>query len=387
MAHIQIAILIPIVVRIILFVVAIVYLLLFTGIIYGWKKIPETDPESTYEQPTVSVIIAVRNEEDNLPLLLDDLSIQDYPSNLTEIYIVDDHSDRPLPAIISHPLINLPNVHILMLPDNQYGKKNALAYAANKSNSELLLFTDGDCRVSKGWIGSFARYYAQNRPGIIIGLVGYTNCRGLIQNFFHLEFLALVVSGAGMASIGHSTMCNGANLAVDRQLYLQLIPELHADILTGDDIFLLHAAKRSRKYPIVVLRSKISVVRTLPSSSFSEFIQQRARWISKGPAYTDRATLIMAIIIFIENITLLCSFGDFLFSGRLLIFLGIFSLKTIADCLVIGVGLEYLGGLRKLLLVPLFEMIYPLYMIGVSLQGLKHFYTWKKRSCFSVPPA
>ncbi|HOY94590.1 MAG TPA: glycosyltransferase family 2 protein, partial [Catalimonadaceae bacterium] len=47
----------------------------------------------TGEPPSVSVLIACRNEEKNLPSLLSQLAQQNYPSEKTEFILINDHSE------------------------------------------------------------------------------------------------------------------------------------------------------------------------------------------------------------------------------------------------------------------------------------------------------
>ena len=57
----------------------------------GWDN--NQKEESYIFHTTVSVVVAVRNEESNIINLLDDLSSQEFPQELYNIIIVDDHSD------------------------------------------------------------------------------------------------------------------------------------------------------------------------------------------------------------------------------------------------------------------------------------------------------
>ena len=50
--------------------------------------------------PFVSIVIAARNEEKNLPGLLDDLINQEYPYDKFEIIIIDDRSYDSTPKIL-----------------------------------------------------------------------------------------------------------------------------------------------------------------------------------------------------------------------------------------------------------------------------------------------
>ena len=50
--------------------------------------------------PSVSLIIAARNEVENIGFLLDDLMKQDYPAEKLEIVVVDDCSDDNTAGIV-----------------------------------------------------------------------------------------------------------------------------------------------------------------------------------------------------------------------------------------------------------------------------------------------
>src|ERR1700693_2061630 len=75
-------------------------LLLFAGysilIIYYWLcwiSVPEYIPKQKTHSTKISVIIAARNEEENIGHLLQALQEQTYPSNSFETIVINDHSD------------------------------------------------------------------------------------------------------------------------------------------------------------------------------------------------------------------------------------------------------------------------------------------------------
>src|SRR5258706_14073318 len=64
------------------------HLLLFIGIIVNTKK-PAGEPS---EYPFVSVIIAARNEENNIAACIESLLRVDYPADKLEVLLVNDRS-------------------------------------------------------------------------------------------------------------------------------------------------------------------------------------------------------------------------------------------------------------------------------------------------------
>ena len=59
--------------------------------LFGLIRVRHLQPASN-SPLTVSIIVAARNEEEHLPILLSSLSKQDYPKNKLEIIISDDRS-------------------------------------------------------------------------------------------------------------------------------------------------------------------------------------------------------------------------------------------------------------------------------------------------------
>jgi biofilm PGA synthesis N-glycosyltransferase PgaC len=384
-AHIQIAMFSTNIIDIFSLCFIALYLICFLIILLGWFKQNSNVSELLNASSTISIIIASRNEEKNLPCLIKDLEKQSYFQDKIEVIIVDDHSEIPvknLDAVLKSPLLNL---HILELSGNHSGKKSALLKGAQSSLSEVLLFTDADCRVGENWISSYLQFYEDKKPDLIIGLVDLTITRKIIEIFARLEQIALTLTGAGTALMQHATMCNGANLCVKRSTYLEVIHEFKHDTPSGDDVFLLHAIKKREKARIEVITDKKSIVRTNPPFTLRQLLHQKARWTSKSARYNDADTIILALIILLNNVMLVLSFlGFVILQNNWKIFATVILIKTITDCLVIAVGLNFFRGMWQLLLIPLFEIIYPFYVLVVVFQGAIKGFCWKDRRISTI---
>src|SRR5690348_5314528 len=57
-----------------------------------WKKIPDFKSDLRIPAVSFSLIIPARNEEKNIKRLLESIQAIDYPSELIEVIVVDDHS-------------------------------------------------------------------------------------------------------------------------------------------------------------------------------------------------------------------------------------------------------------------------------------------------------
>ena len=89
------------------------------------------------------MIVACRNEEEKLPLLLDCIARQDYPKELFEVIIVDDNSTDKTFEIASE---FAGSTKLIVLNNKGNGKKQAVRTGIEASSGNLIITTDADCR-------------------------------------------------------------------------------------------------------------------------------------------------------------------------------------------------------------------------------------------------
>ena len=316
----------------------------------------------------VSVIVACRNEEKNLPPLLGDLALQNYPEDLFEVIIVNDGSIDKTVEIVS---VFQGIVNIKILDNTGAGKKQALRTGIIASKGSLIVTTDADCRMGNNWIRTIAAFYEQNKPGMIISQVILTSLPGFFGRFQELEFLSLQGITAGSAFSGDPVMCNGANLAFNREIYLNHSNKLHDEINSGDDIFLLHSLKTEEKTKILWLESNDAAITTKSSSTLLSFLNQRSRWISKAKSYQDRYTILLGIVTFAAICLQILYLIVTLVSPALFpVFLSLLILKSIPDFLILH---NTSGRYGKRILMWWFlpvQLIYPFYVLSVVIYAL-----------------
>ena len=126
----------------------------------GWGKVAIYDSGASFPVTRVSILIAARNEEERIHYTIEDVLAQDYPADLMELIIVDDHStDRTSDIILGYAdrgvsLIKLNENK----PLNAY-KKKAISEAIKISNGELMVATDADCRMDRSWLRTIVSMY------------------------------------------------------------------------------------------------------------------------------------------------------------------------------------------------------------------------------------
>ncbi|HEY0018910.1 MAG TPA: glycosyltransferase family 2 protein [Longimicrobium sp.] len=104
--------------------------------------LPPADPAA---MPSVSIVIAARNEERGIEPAL--RSVLRQQGERIEVVVVDDRSDDATGAILDRMAAEDPRlrvVHVAELPAGWLGKNHALWLGAQAARGELLLFTDAD---------------------------------------------------------------------------------------------------------------------------------------------------------------------------------------------------------------------------------------------------
>lgn len=361
-------------------ITGLLYLLMIGFILSGWIRTDAFICGYPIEQPSLSVIIPVRNESSQLSDLLFDLNQQDYPKDKFEIIIVDDHSDKSLVSMIPE-FKEKTNIRMLQLGKKESGKKAALLKGMMASDFELVLTTDADCRIKKSWISEMVNFYVSKQMKLVFGNVQLSTNRKLFSWFQSLEFLSLVSSGAGFAGNGHPIFCNAANMGFERKTYLQFLQEKGSGLpVSGDDVLFLLWLKK--KYPgkIGFIKSLTALVETKPVGSIGEFIHQRLRWTSKSRYYRDFMIIAVSLIVYITSLSLLILLVGSFFSKSLIAgFICLFLVKCIGDLFFLFIVTGYYRN-RYLLTVFLpLEIIHFIYISIIGFAGNLFAFTWKGR--------
>lgn len=353
------------------------YLIVVTLFILGWFNVEQTEEAQTKDFPFVSVLIPVKNEQDNLPKLISDLLQQDYPHNKFEIVIIDDHSTDSTRMIVE----NMPQdkTHVVFIPlTEKSGKKAALWEGIQKSKGDFILTTDGDCRFSSGWVSAMVRGYHQFPGHMLIGPVFFEQQKGFFNHFQSVEFLSLIASGAGAAGIGHPILCNGANLGAPKEIFLRGELIYQSSVASGDDIFLLLELKR-QNIPAVFVKDRNAVVVTKNSGGVKQFFRQRTRWTFKSRFYRDFDIIFVAVVVLFTNVLI---FGGALFlwvqPELIFTFLLFYLLKCFVDYILLYYVAKFFNRRSLLKFFAIHQLLYVFYVSVVGLAG--HFFAekWKR---------
>ncbi len=354
----------------------------------GWSALAEWHIPKDYQPLTkCSVLIPARNEAANILTCVDSILAQDYPQNLLEIIIIDDHSTDATPDLVRS--LKRVNVHLLSLADfvdestTKSFKKRAIETAMTKATGELILTTDADCLVPLEWLRYMTSFYQKNKPKFIAAPVNFYQEKNTLEQFQSLDFIGMMgITGAGIDG-KFMNMCNGANLAYPKAVFEDIGGFEGIDhVASGDDMLLMQKIAASYPDDIGYMKNKAATILTTAKPDWSSFLRQRIRWASKSSSYTEwRVTFILAMVFFF-----CCNIGLSLllipFFGWLMLFLFIFQLtiKTLVDWFFLRQMSDYFD--RKDLMSVFFpsQILHIVYIIvvGVLANFVKE-YNWKGR--------
>jgi len=323
----------------------------------------------------VSVIVAFRNEGENIQALIESFNLQTLPFSKWEVIFVDDNSsDTSISVINSSPKTF--NFKLIQLSGVE-GKKYAIIEGVKNARYKLIAITDADCAPSKLWLASLVEHgdvALIQRPVIV------ETSNSIVNMFEALDYASLMAVSAGSFGLGRPVIAASANLAFRKDLVDVNAETLRTDISSGDDMFLLHTAKQNKVNKLMFNLAKNGFVTTKFEGGFSGFIRRRKRWASKASGYKDFDTILVATVVLLFNLSIV-----FFALGSLLGFISIYNLliallvKIFVDFPLLFVFLKRTKQLKLMLVFLPLQFIYPFYISYSAIAGLFGGQIWKGR--------
>ncbi len=367
-----------------LFIMTIVYVVLVLYMRNGWMRIPYFKSEEHFPNEKVSIIIAARNEEQNIAKTLDAIMAQDYPKELLEVIVIDDHSTDKTGLIVQSYATR--GVKLITLNEgsklNSY-KKFAINKAIIASEGDIIITTDADCQMGTKWVRTIISYMVLNQKQMVSSPVSYHEEKSYFEKLQTLEFLYLI--GLGASGIGNEnpTTCNGANLAYRKSLFFEMGGFKGIDDLaSGDDELLLHKVAENHSAWIGFCKSRDAVVYTDAKENLKAFLNQRRRWASKSTKYKDKKVVVLGVCIWIFNLVFLGSLLSVLVLDKDAQTLVLVSLifKFLCELAFLYPVLAFMRRKELLVNLPLLTVIHPLYLVYIGIMGNIGKYDWKGRT-------
>lgn len=312
---------------------------------------------------SISVVVALHDEESNVERLFDDLKSQS--DCLNEIIFVCDHCSDTTYTIAKRLEENNRNLLRVVENSGEKGKKHAQRLGVTMAKNEYIAVTDADCRISPEWAKTIASSFEQSNADIIIAPVAmYPNDTRLSQKLMELEFVSLQMVTASTAILGRPTMCNGANMAFRRDVFIS--HDSKSEYISGDDMFLLQSVKRNGG-KIQYLKSEEALVYTSCPSDCLSYIRQRTRWLRKSTGYKDSDVSHLGLLVMLGNVSWPLAV-IFSVCGVMapMVAIAVFLIKTLSEICLINSSYRMWQTRTSIGYAFLLAMVYPFVLVSIA---------------------
>jgi cellulose synthase/poly-beta-1,6-N-acetylglucosamine synthase-like glycosyltransferase len=357
-----------------------VYFCSYFFVLIGFAKNKKKSEEKPNNFPVnkISIIIPVRNEENNIVNCLDSLLKQNYNQADFEVIIINDHSTDNTANVINDYVkeseLDIKFYHLT----TTYQKKEALKYGIEKSKYEVIASTDADCILPINWLNNIS-LQINNNTDMLLGPVIFKEQPGLLSGFQTLDMLAIQGLEFGMSYFNKPIINNAANLSYLKKDYYNVNGFDEFNTPSGDDIFLLEKFK-SNNNKVIGLAREDFVVLTTAENSFIGFLNQRLRWSSKTTYYSDKWLIYFSGIVLIQNISLIFIYLGLLLVEKYLIILVILLFcKWLIDFILLFLTASFFKRRKALYYFIPVQVIYPFYILFVWISSMLVTFEWKGR--------
>lgn len=271
-------------------------------IVGAQKKYPKVDENNL---PNITVIVAARNEEENIGNCIASLTGLEYPENKMEIIIVDDDSTDRTAEIVNKFIADKPTFKLIK-PTHSIGKvkgkARAIANGIKAASGEIILTTDADCVVNPLWAKTLASYYQKD----VAMVCGYTN--QWTDTTFHgmqsLDFIYLLAVAGGAMNLGKPLSCIGNNMSYRKSVYEEIGGYENIPFSVTEDFQVLMTIHKLKKYKIIYPLDEGGLVTSKPCSTVKSIFWQKKRW-GVGGLDSDAAGFSVMAIAFISHLCII----------------------------------------------------------------------------------
>jgi cellulose synthase/poly-beta-1,6-N-acetylglucosamine synthase-like glycosyltransferase len=309
--------------------------------------------------PSVSVIIAARNESDNLftnlPLILE----QDYPS--FEVIVVNHQSIDESYHILNAYKMQYEHLKVVEVENSRHlgvGKKLPLTLGIKSAKNNLLVFTDADCfPSSNNWLSYMVEGFSEGKE-VVLGFSPYIEVeKSFLNKIIRFDTLFIAVNYFSFALIGKPYMGVGRNLAYTKKVFDSVKGfKSHYSISSGDDDLFVQEASNKRNVSIQINPDAFTMSQS--KETWKEWIDQKTRHFSTSERYSFFTRILLGLYPF--SLLIFWFLGVYLFFDseyNYLAFLLFFSV-ILLKWTIQGLSFNKLKNRQFLPYLPFIELFY-----------------------------
>lgn len=352
-------------------VIAALVQLYYTFGVFGKIAFYKQEPSPKHETEPVSVIIAARNEYENLQKNLRSILEQDYPN--FEVIVVNHCSWDESQKLLEGMQTEYPHLKISQLIEqDKYptGKKFAITIGIKAAKNDLLVFTDADCvPQSNQWLRHIQSRFTTGKE-IVLGFSPYNKYSGFLNLYIRFEALMTALFYLSAPLLHNAFMGVGRNMAYRKELFFRSKGFAgHQHIMSGDDDLFINANATAHNVAIDI--NPESFVYTEPKRTFEKWSHQKTRHLTTGKYYKAKHQRFLglyyaSLMLFYASITALIVINIKLW----IVVLSIYLLRHISQQIIFWFASKKFKCTQVFWFVPALDFLYVFYLIIFGTRGL-----------------
>jgi cellulose synthase/poly-beta-1,6-N-acetylglucosamine synthase-like glycosyltransferase len=262
-----------------------------------------------HKEPSVSVIIAARNEEQYLGNCLLSLSKVDYPKEKLEVIVINDHSTDNTKHIIENCSKYFQNFKTITPEKRNWhliGKTNAIAQGIEITSGEIIITSDADCVFKTSWVKDLVKYH-DDKTGIVSGFT-YVETNSQFDGMQSLDWIYLLAVASGSFGIGIPLACVGNNMSFSKKAYDEVGGYENLRFSVTEDFALLQGIAKTKRWKCKYPVDAGNLILSKPCTTLKELFYQRKRWGRGGKKAPFIGLVLMAAGFLISGLVLCVPF-------------------------------------------------------------------------------
>ena len=256
---------------------------------------------SNFDETPISILIAARNESENLLELIPELFKLEYSS--FEVVVVDDCSYDDTHDVLLALGVRYPSLKTAMVVENNNfsgGKKFALTLGIKAASNENCVFLDADCRPkTTNWLKGYNQQFNEGKD-LVLGYGGFNKTKSILNFLINYEAATIAFKYFGLAKWKNPYMGVGRNIGYTKKLFFSVKGfAKHIHIPFGDDDLFVNQVSEKAKLGMLTTNEYSTV--SIAKVKFNEYWNQKRRHIDTFKYYNFRQK---AILTFIELLNL-----------------------------------------------------------------------------------
>lgn len=266
-------------------------------LIFIFSRLSFYRKKETVENPLmpISVIIAARNESDNLYENLPAILNQEYPE--FEVIVVNHQSIDDSNWLLIAFQQQYKNLKVIDIPKNKHlrsGKKFPITMAIKGAKYEHFILTDADCKpASSNWLKKMATSFSTSKQ-IVMGYGPFNKEKGILNKIIRFDAAWIGINYLSMALAKLPYMGVGRNLAYTKTVFNSVSGfKSHYFIPSGDDDLFIQEAAQNSNYTITIDPETFCYSPAAPS--WNRWVRQKSRHYSTSNKYKVIKKLLLGI--------------------------------------------------------------------------------------------